>query len=61
MLTLVSSQFDPRAVVHPTGLYNQTQTPLRQIFSSLLKKGLETRVSRERDLELYFKFRIRTS
>jgi hypothetical protein len=34
---------------------------MRQIFSSLLKKGLETRVSRERDLELYFKFRIRTS
>jgi hypothetical protein len=24
ILTVVSSWFDPRAVVHPTGLYNQT-------------------------------------
>jgi hypothetical protein len=25
--TIVQCRFDPRAVVHPTGLYNQTQTP----------------------------------
>jgi hypothetical protein len=24
ILTVVSSRFDPRAAVHPTGLYNQT-------------------------------------
>jgi hypothetical protein len=27
ILTLDSSRFDPRAMVHPTELYNQTQTP----------------------------------
>jgi hypothetical protein len=27
ILTVVSSRFDPRAAVHPTGLYNQTTDP----------------------------------
>jgi hypothetical protein len=34
ILTVVSSRFDPRAAVHPTGLYNQTADPPRQ---SILK------------------------
>jgi hypothetical protein len=27
ILTIVSSRFDPRAMVHPTGVYKQRQTP----------------------------------
>jgi hypothetical protein len=47
--------------VHPHRVIKPNPDPLRHLFFSLLKTELETRVSRERDLELYFKFRITTS
>jgi hypothetical protein len=44
--TIVSSRFDPRAAVHPTGLYKQGQTPsYKPSLSSLATSRAKARVS----------------
>jgi hypothetical protein len=36
ILTIVSCRFDPRVVVHPTGLYKQRQTSPEAINQSII-------------------------